>query len=158
MQAYDLPRVAVISLAKRVEEVFVPGEAEPIVLDRNSPGLHLLQRVRDEAHRFALDFHRQRRQAKARESIFDTLQGVGPARRRALLGHFGWPSASSPRARRSSRYVRGSRRGPRGPSMPSCTRPAVRSSVRSPEKGGSGGSRSGFDHGVLRRSDELQGR
>jgi excinuclease ABC subunit C len=81
--------VAVISLAKRVEEVFVPGEAEPIVLDRNSPGLHLLQRVRDEAHRFALDFHRQRRQAKARESIFDTLQGVGPARRRALLRHFG---------------------------------------------------------------------
>jgi excinuclease ABC subunit C len=89
MQAYDLPRVAVISLAKRVEEVFVPGEADPIVLDRNSPGLHLLQRVRDEAHRFALDFHRQRRQAKARESIFDTLQGVGPARRRALLRHFG---------------------------------------------------------------------
>src|SRR5256714_11557899 len=50
MQAYDLPRVAVISLAKRVEEVFVPGQPEPIVLDRNSPGLHLLQRVRDEAH------------------------------------------------------------------------------------------------------------
>jgi excinuclease ABC subunit C len=89
MQAYDLPRVAVISLAKRIEEVFVPGQPEPIVLDRNSPGLHLLQRVRDEAHRFALDFHRQRRQAKARESIFDTLQGVGPARRRALLRHFG---------------------------------------------------------------------
>jgi excinuclease ABC subunit C len=89
MQAYDLPRVAVISLAKRVEEVFVPGQPEPIMLDRNSPGLHLLQRVRDEAHRFALDFHRQRRQAKARESIFDTLQGVGPARRRALLRHFG---------------------------------------------------------------------
>jgi excinuclease ABC subunit C len=89
MQAYDLPRVAVISLAKRVEEVFVPGEPKPIMLDRNSPGLHLLQRVRDEAHRFALDFHRQRRQAKARESIFDTLQGVGPARRRALLQHFG---------------------------------------------------------------------
>ena len=67
----------------------MPGEPDPIMLDRNSPGLHLLQRVRDEAHRFALDFHRQRRQAKARESIFDTLQGVGPARRRALLQHFG---------------------------------------------------------------------
>jgi excinuclease ABC subunit C len=89
MQGYDLPRVAVISLAKRQEEVFVPGQAEPIRLDRDSPGLHLLQRVRDEAHRFALDFHRQRRQARARESIFDTLQGVGPARRRALLHHFG---------------------------------------------------------------------
>jgi excinuclease ABC subunit C len=89
MQAYDLPRVAVIALAKREEEVFVPGQSDPIVLDRDSPGLHLLQRVRDEAHRFALGFHRQRRDAKARESIFDTLQGVGPARRRALLRHFG---------------------------------------------------------------------
>ena len=89
MQAYDLPRVAVISLAKRAEEVFVPDRSEPIVLDRHSPGLQLLQRIRDEAHRFALDFHRQRRDAKAKESIFDTLQGVGPARRRALLKHFG---------------------------------------------------------------------
>src|SRR5215216_3101087 len=88
-EAYDLPRVAVISLAKREEEVFVPGQPDPIVLDRDSPGLHLLQRIRDEAHRFALGFHRQRRDAKARESIFDTLQGVGPARRRALLRHFG---------------------------------------------------------------------
>ncbi len=89
MQAYDLPRVAVISLAKRAEEVFVPDRPEPIVLDRHSPGLQLLQRVRDEAHRFALGFHRQRRDTKAKESIFDTLPGVGPARRRALLRHFG---------------------------------------------------------------------
>ena len=89
MQAYDLPRVAVIALAKREEEVFVPDRPEPIVLDRHSPGLQLLQRVRDEAHRFALGFHRQRRDQQARESIFDTLQGVGPARRRALLRHFG---------------------------------------------------------------------
>ncbi len=89
MQAFDLPRVAVISLAKREEEVFVPDRPEPIVLDRHSAGLQLLQRIRDEAHRFALGFHRQRRDSKARESIFDTLQGVGPARRRALLQHFG---------------------------------------------------------------------
>ncbi len=89
MQRFDLPRVAVIALAKRVEEVFVPNRAEPIVLERNSPGLQLLQRVRDEAHRFALGFHRQRRDAQAKESIFDTLQGVGPARRRALLRYFG---------------------------------------------------------------------
>jgi len=89
MQAYDLPRVAVISLAKREEEVFVPGRAEPIVLARDSAGLQLLQRIRDEAHRFALGFHRQRREAKARGSIFDDLQGVGPVRRRALLRHFG---------------------------------------------------------------------
>ena len=89
MQAYDLPRVAVISLAKRAEEVFVPDRPEPIRLDRHSPGLQLLQRVRDEAHRFAVGFHRQRRDARAKESIFDTLPGVGPARRRALIRHFG---------------------------------------------------------------------
>ncbi|MBA3332115.1 MAG: excinuclease ABC subunit UvrC [Actinobacteria bacterium] len=89
MQAYDLPRVAVISLAKRVEEVFVPDRAEPILLDPRSPGLQLLQRLRDEAHRFALGFHRQRRQTRSFESIFDGLQGVGPARRRAILQHFG---------------------------------------------------------------------
>jgi excinuclease ABC subunit C len=89
MQAFDLPRTAVISLAKREEEVFLPDRPDPVRLDRHSPGLQLLQRIRDEAHRFALGFHRQRRDAKAKESIFDTLQGVGPARRRALLQHFG---------------------------------------------------------------------
>jgi excinuclease ABC subunit C len=89
MQAFDLPRVAVIALAKKEEEVFLPGRPDPIRLDRSSAGLQLLQRVRDEAHRFALGFHRRRRDAKARESIFDRLEGVGPARRRALLRHFG---------------------------------------------------------------------
>jgi len=89
MQAYDLPRVAVVSLAKRVEEVFVPGRPDPIVLPRESAGLQLLQRIRDEAHRFALGFHRQRRETRALGSIFDELQGVGPVRRRALLRHFG---------------------------------------------------------------------
>jgi excinuclease ABC subunit C len=89
MQRFDLPRVAVISLAKRIEEVFVPGSPDPVLLDPHSPGLQLLQRVRDEAHRFAVGFHRQRRDAAARESIFDTIEGVGPVRRRALLRHFG---------------------------------------------------------------------
>src|SRR5881394_2036925 len=89
MQRFDLPRVAVIALAKRAEEVFLPGRPDPVVLDRHSPGLQLLRRIRDEAHRFAVGFHRQRRDARARESIFDTLEGVGPARRRALLRHFG---------------------------------------------------------------------
>ncbi len=89
MQAFDLPRVAVISLAKQEEEVFVPGRPDPIVLPRDSAGLQLLQRIRDEAHRFALGFHRQRRDARARGSLFDELHGVGPARRRALLRHFG---------------------------------------------------------------------
>ena len=89
MQAYDLPRVAVIALAKRIEEVFVPGRPEPIVLSRHDPGLQLLQRIRDEAHRFALGFHRQRRESRGFGSLFDELEGVGPARRRALLKHFG---------------------------------------------------------------------
>jgi excinuclease ABC subunit C len=89
MQAYELPRVAAVALAKRVEEVFVPGRSDPIQLDRHSPGLQLLQRIRDEAHRFAIGFHRQRRDARSFGSIFDELQGVGPARRRAILQHFG---------------------------------------------------------------------
>jgi len=89
MQAFDLPRVAVIALAKRIEEVFVPGQSEPIVLSRHNPGLQLLQRLRDEAHRFALGFHRQRRESRGFSSLFDELEGVGPARRRALLQHFG---------------------------------------------------------------------
>ena len=91
LQAYDLPRVAVIALAKREEEVFVPGRPQPIALSRDSAGLQLLQRIRDEAHRFALGFHRRRRDAKARESILDALPGVGPARKRALIQHFGSP-------------------------------------------------------------------
>ena len=91
IQTYELPRVAVISLAKREEEVFVPGRPSPIVLPGGSAGLQLLQRIRDEAHRFALGFHRRRRDAKARESILDALPGVGPARKRALIQHFGSP-------------------------------------------------------------------
>src|SRR5512146_496188 len=89
LQRFDLQRVAVISLAKRIEEVFVPGRSEAILLPRESPALQLLQRIRDEAHRFAITFHRQRRDVAARASMFDQLEGVGPARRRALLQHFG---------------------------------------------------------------------
>jgi excinuclease ABC subunit C len=91
MQEFDLPRVAVIALAKRAEEVFVPGRPDPIVLEPGSAGLQLLQRIRDEAHRFALGFHRQRRDKEARESILDALPGIGPARKRALIRHFGSP-------------------------------------------------------------------
>jgi len=86
---YDLPRVAVVALAKREEEVFVPGRSRPIRLDRHDAGLQLLQRARDEAHRFAIGFHRRRRDTRAFESIFDDLEGIGPARRRAILRHFG---------------------------------------------------------------------
>ncbi len=89
MAEYDLPRVAVIALAKRIEEVFLPGRAQAVRLPDHSPGLRLLRRVRDEAHRFALGFHRTRRDRSARGSMFDQLEGVGPVRRRALLRHFG---------------------------------------------------------------------
>lgn len=89
MRSYDLPRVAVVSLAKRIEEVFLPGRSEPVMLDPRSAGLQLLQRSRDEAHRFALGYHRTKRATAARASIFDDLPGVGPARRKAILNHFG---------------------------------------------------------------------
>ncbi len=89
MEELDLPRVAVISLAKREEEVFVPGFPVPIVLDRSSPALQLLQRIRDEAHRVALRYHRRKRSARSMETIFEGLPGVGPVRRRAIIRHFG---------------------------------------------------------------------
>jgi excinuclease ABC subunit C len=85
--------VAVISLAKRVEEVFVPGRGAPIVLPHDSPELQLLQRVRDEAHRFAITHHRTRRDRAMTVSILDDLPGIGPARKRTLLNHFGSPEA-----------------------------------------------------------------
>ena len=82
---------AVIGLAKRIEEVYVPGRADPLPIPRDSEALRLLQRVRDEAHRFAVEFHRERRGKAMRQSVFDELHGVGPARKRALLSHFGSP-------------------------------------------------------------------
>ena len=85
--------VAVVSLAKRIEEVFFPGRAEPLRLAHDTPELQLLQRVRDEAHRFAITHHRIRRDKAMTESIMDELPGIGPARKRALLKHFGSPEA-----------------------------------------------------------------
>jgi excinuclease ABC subunit C len=81
----------VVSLAKRIEEVFLPGRAQPLMLGRDTPELQLLQRVRDEAHRFAIEFHRGRRDRAMTRSILDDLPGVGPARKRAILQHFGSP-------------------------------------------------------------------
>ena len=89
LEEFDLPRVAVISLAKRDEEVFVPGFPAPIALDRSSPALQLLQRIRDEAHRTALRYHRRKRGKRSMETIFEGLPGVGPVRRRAIIRHFG---------------------------------------------------------------------
>ncbi|MFO7571513.1 MAG: excinuclease ABC subunit UvrC [Gaiellaceae bacterium] len=89
LERLDLARIAVIALAKREEEVFVPGESAPVVLDRHGSGLQLLQRIRDEAHRVALRYHRRRRGARSLETIFEGLTGIGPVRRRAILRHFG---------------------------------------------------------------------
>jgi excinuclease ABC subunit C len=85
--------VAVISLAKRIEEVFMPDRSDPLVLDHRAPELQLLQRIRDEAHRFAITHHRARRDRAMTGSLLDELPGIGPARKRALLGHFGSPEA-----------------------------------------------------------------
>jgi excinuclease ABC subunit C len=85
--------VAVISLAKRIEEIFIPGRPDPLILEHTTPELQLLQRVRDEAHRFAITHHRSRRDRAMTSSLLDELPGVGPARKRALLAHFGSPEA-----------------------------------------------------------------
>jgi excinuclease ABC subunit C len=81
--------VAVAGLAKRLEEVWLPGEADPVILPRTSEGLYLLQRVRDEAHRFAVAYHRQKRSARMTKSALDDVAGLGQTRRTALLKHFG---------------------------------------------------------------------
>jgi excinuclease ABC subunit C len=83
--------VAVISLAKRIEEVFMPGRPAPILLEKRSDALRIVQRVRDEAHRFAITHHRSRRDKAMTASVLDGVRGVGPARKRALLRHFGSP-------------------------------------------------------------------
>jgi len=83
--------VTVISLAKRQEEVYVPGRSAPIDLAADSEASKLLQRVRDEAHRFAIEHHRGRRDRAMTGSVLDDLKGVGPARKRAFLKHFGSP-------------------------------------------------------------------
>ncbi len=93
LQTFRDRGVVVISLAKRIEEVFTPGSPEPIRLAHDTVELQLLQRVRDEAHRFAITHHRIRRDRAMTASILDELPGVGPARKRALLNHFGSPDA-----------------------------------------------------------------
>ncbi|MDQ3629116.1 MAG: excinuclease ABC subunit UvrC [Actinomycetota bacterium] len=84
-----VPDIAVCGLAKRLEEVWVPGEQEPVILPRSSEGLYLLQRVRDEAHRFAIRHHRGRRSKSMLASGLDDVPGLGEVRRKALLKHFG---------------------------------------------------------------------
>lgn len=85
--------IAVVGLAKRLEEIWLPGNPDPIILPRNSEGLYLLQRIRDEAHRFAITFHRSRRSKIMLESLLDEIDDLGPTRRAALLDRFGSVSA-----------------------------------------------------------------
>jgi excinuclease ABC subunit C len=81
--------IPVVGLAKRLEEVYLPGQPEPLVIPRGSEALFVLQHVRDEAHRFAITYHRAKRGKRALRSVVDDVPGVGPARRRALLKRFG---------------------------------------------------------------------
>jgi excinuclease ABC subunit C len=84
-----VPDLAVVSLAKRMEEVYLPGSPDPVVIPRTSEALYLLQRVRDEAHRFAITYHRKLRGASMTRSVLDGIPGVGEHRRKQLVRHFG---------------------------------------------------------------------
>jgi excinuclease ABC subunit C len=89
MTELGLTDVPLAGLAKRFEELYVPGRAAPILLARKTQGLYLVQRIRDEAHRFAITYHRTVRGKRALASVFDDIPGIGPARKKALLKRFG---------------------------------------------------------------------
>ncbi|MFC6707235.1 excinuclease ABC subunit UvrC [Flexivirga alba] len=89
LEMLGIDDVAVVGLAKRLEEVWLPGDDFPVILPRTSDGLYLLQRVRDEAHRFAITFHRQRRSKAMTKSALDDIPGLGAVRRKTLLREFG---------------------------------------------------------------------
>jgi len=89
LMALGVTDVPVIGLAKRLEEVWLPDDSDPLILPRSSEGLYLLQRVRDESHRFAITFHRKRRGKAMKASALDNISGLGEAKAKALLKHFG---------------------------------------------------------------------
>ena len=89
MRELGVFHIPVVGLAKRHEEIFLPGEEKPIILNENSEALYLIQRIRDEAHRFAITYHRKLRNKATQKSILDTIPGIGPKRKRALLRKFG---------------------------------------------------------------------
>ncbi|MBE0610798.1 MAG: excinuclease ABC subunit UvrC, partial [Dehalococcoidia bacterium] len=89
MRELGVYQIPAVGLAKRFEELFVPDEDEPVVLPRNSEALYLVQRIRDEAHRFAITYHRQVRAKSSIQSALDTIPGIGPKRKKALLKKFG---------------------------------------------------------------------
>jgi excinuclease ABC subunit C len=97
LKKYDL-KLPIIGLAKRLEEIFLPGKSIPILLPQNSIALYLLQRIRDEAHRFAITYHRKLRSKSSLSSALDDIQGIGPAKKKQLLDKFG----SAARLRESS--------------------------------------------------------
>src|SRR6202045_5181686 len=82
----DIPTVG---LAKENEEIFTPGSPDPIMLPRSSQGLYMVQRIRDEAHRFGITYHRKLRSDHTFKSVLDEIPGIGPKRKKALLTHFG---------------------------------------------------------------------
>ena len=88
LRELGLDYLLVIGLAKRLEEVFVPGNSDPQSIPKNSPGLILLRKIRDEAHRFAITYQKQKRNKKVRQSIFDSVNGMGPKRVQSLLKSF----------------------------------------------------------------------
>jgi excinuclease ABC subunit C len=90
LEKFDLlDKVPIVGLAKQQEEIFFPHRSDPLLLPRHSQGLYLVQRIRDEAHRFGITAHRRKRQKMGMASILDTIPGIGPTRRKALLKHFG---------------------------------------------------------------------
>ncbi|MDQ3880502.1 MAG: helix-hairpin-helix domain-containing protein, partial [Chloroflexota bacterium] len=89
LREMGLTEIPVVGIAKRFEEIFVPDRPDPVLLARASQGLYLVQRIRDEAHRFAITYHRELRGKRALSSIFDEVTGIGPTRKRALLKRFG---------------------------------------------------------------------
>ena len=93
--------IPVASLAKRFEEVYVPGEADPVRVPRGSEALYLLQRIRDEAHRFAITYHRQLRGKRMTKSVLDDIKGLGPTRRKRLTKELGGVAGGA-RTRRST--------------------------------------------------------
>src|SRR6266508_883185 len=115
VEAAGMHDLAVVSLAKRMEEVYLPGTPDPVVIPRTSEALYLLQRVRDEAHRFAITYHRTLRRKSMTRSVLDGIPGVGETRRKQLVRHFGSARRSpAPSGATSTAPPRPARREARG--------------------------------------------
>jgi excinuclease ABC subunit C len=134
--------VAVCGLAKRLEEVWLPGQPHPVIMSRSSEGLYLLQRVRDEAHRFAITYHRAKRGKAATTSALDSVPGLGPARRSALLKAFGSLKALSAARAEEIAAVPGI-----GPKMAETVLAALHGTARNGPSGGGPSGRTAQAHG-----------